>query len=106
DGKEIFLAASTDVGLSSGWLDLSSYQHPVLRNVYAVVLKKGDKSPVEPESDEEKIGDKEKKEDDKKDADKKDGDKKDADKKADKKKDGDKDKDNDKEKKEEPAKTV
>src|SRR5450631_3473931 len=51
DGKEIFLAASTDVGLSSGWLDLSSYQHPVLRSVYVVVLKKGDKSPVEPESD-------------------------------------------------------
>ncbi len=107
-GKEIFVAASTDLGLSSGWLDLSSYQHPVLRNVYAVVLKKGDKSPVEPESDEEKIGDKDKKDDEKKDADKKDADKKDADKKADKKKDGDKDKDNDKDKdkKEEPAKTV
>ncbi|MCU1265331.1 MAG: Tricorn protease [Acidobacteria bacterium] len=53
-GKAIFFTASTDVGLSSGWLDLSSYQHPVLRSVYAVVLKKGDKSPVEPESDEEK----------------------------------------------------
>jgi tricorn protease len=94
-GKELFVAASTDLGLSSGWLDLSSYQHPVLRNVYAVVLKKGDKSPVEPESDEEKVGDKDKKDDDKKDADKKD---------SDKKKEGDKDKD--KEKKEEPAKTV
>jgi tricorn protease len=93
-GKELFVAASTDLGLSSGWLDLSSYQHPVLRNVYAVVLKKGNKSPVEPESDEEKVGDKDKKDDEKKD--------------ADKKKDGekDKDKDKDKDKKEEPAKTV
>jgi len=32
--------ASTDVGLSADWLDLSSYQHPVLRSVYAAVLKK------------------------------------------------------------------
>ena len=103
DGKELFLAASTDVGLSSGWLDLSSYQHPVLRNVYAVVLKKGDKSPVEPESDEEKIGDKDKKDDEKKDADK--DKKEEPGKNADKKKD-DKDKDKDKDKKEEPAKTV
>ncbi|HEX4545262.1 MAG TPA: PDZ domain-containing protein [Candidatus Acidoferrum sp.] len=53
-GKSLFFAVSTDVGLSAGWLDLSSYQHPVLRNVYAAVLKKGDPSPVEPQSDEEK----------------------------------------------------
>jgi len=53
-GKLLFFTASTDLGLSSGWLDLSSYQHPVLRSVYAAVLKKDDKSPVEPESDEEK----------------------------------------------------
>ena len=69
-GKELFFAASTDLGLSSGWLDLSSYQHPVLRSVYAVVLKKGEKSPVEPESDEEKVGEN-KKDDEKKDSDKK-----------------------------------
>jgi tricorn protease len=100
-GKELFVAASTDVGLSSAWLDLSSYQHPVLRNVYAVVLKKGDKSPVEPESDEEKVAEKkdQKKSDDKKDADKGND--------SDKKKDGDKkDDDKDKDKKDEPAKTV
>jgi tricorn protease len=93
-GKELFFAASTDVGLSSGWLDLSSYQHPILRSVYGVVLKKGDKSPVEPESDEEKVADKksdEKKSDDK---DKKDK----GDKNKDEKKDGDK--------KAEPAKTT
>ncbi|MBZ5639056.1 MAG: PDZ domain-containing protein [Acidobacteriia bacterium] len=60
-GKSLFFAASTNVGLSVGWLDLSSYQHPVSRSVYAVVLKKGDPSPVEPQSDEEKVaGEKEK----------------------------------------------
>jgi tricorn protease len=68
-GKYLFFAASTDVGLSAGWLDLSSYQHPITRNVYAVVLKKGDASPVEPQSDEEKVTD-EKKADAPKDADK------------------------------------
>src|SRR5215831_1141297 len=34
NGKTLYFTASTDVGLSSGWLDLSSYQHPVLRSVY------------------------------------------------------------------------
>jgi tricorn protease len=53
-GKYLFIAVSTDMGLSAGWLDLSSLQHPVLRSVYAVVLKKGDPSPIPPESDEEK----------------------------------------------------
>jgi tricorn protease len=57
-GKELIFAASTDLGLSSGWLDLSSFQHPVLRNIYAAVLKKGEKSPVEPQSDEEKVEEK------------------------------------------------
>src|SRR3989442_906754 len=60
-GKTLFFAASTDVGLSAGWLDLSSFQHPVSRSVYAVVFKKGDFSPAEPRSDEEKVaGEKEK----------------------------------------------
>ena len=54
NGKSLYFSASTDVGLSSGWLDLSSFQHPVSRSIYAVVLKKGDPSPVEPESDDEK----------------------------------------------------
>jgi tricorn protease len=54
NGKTLYFTASTDLGLSIGWLDLSSYQHPVSRSVYAIVLKKGDASPVEPQSDEEK----------------------------------------------------
>ena len=57
-GKELIFAASTDLGLSSGWLDLSSFQHPVLRSIYAAVLKRGEKSPVEPQSDEEKVEEK------------------------------------------------
>jgi tricorn protease len=67
NGKTLFFTASTNLGLSSGWLDLSSYQHPVLRSVYAAVLKTGDKSPMEPESDEEKV-EEEKKPEEKKDA--------------------------------------
>src|SRR5437588_7530183 len=80
-GKSLIFAASTDVGLTAGWLDLSSLQHALLRNIYAAVLKKGDPSPVEPQSDEEKAAD-EKKEDKAKDADKgKEGEKKDEKKK-------------------------
>src|SRR5260370_6981739 len=59
-GKSLFFGVSTDVGLSAGWLDLSSFQHPVLRSVYAAVLKKGDASPVEPHSDEEKAAEEKK----------------------------------------------
>jgi len=59
-GKSLIFAVSTDTGLSAGWLDLSSFQHPVLRNVYAAVLKKGDPSPVEPQSDEEKAAEEKK----------------------------------------------
>jgi tricorn protease len=102
-GKSLFFAVSTDVGLSAGWLDLSSFQHPVLRNVYAAVLKKGDPSPVEPQSDEEKSADEKKDAADKgKDADKsKDGDKG---KGGDKPKEGDKGKEG--EKKEEAVKVT
>jgi tricorn protease len=107
-GKLLLFATSTDVGLSSAWLDLSSYQHPVLRNVYAAVLKKGDASPMEPQSDEEKVkGD----EADKKDADKGKDDKsvdqgKDGEKKDDKDKKDDKGKKDGGDKKEEPVNVV
>jgi len=74
-GKYLFFAASTDVALSGTWLDLSGFQRPVTRSVYAIVLKKGDPNPMEPQSDDEKVA------------------------KADEKsKDGDKDKSKDKEK--------
>jgi len=55
NGKYLYFTASTDVGLSSSWLDMSSLEHPQSRNVYVVVLRKEDPSPLAPESDEEKI---------------------------------------------------
>jgi tricorn protease len=107
EGKLLVFAASTDVGLSSGWLDLSSYQHPVLRSVYAAVLKKGDPSPLEPQSDEEKIAaakDADKKKDDSSD---KNGDqeKENKDRDASKSK-GAKDSDKKDDKKDEPVKVA
>ena len=56
-GKYFYLTASTNVGLSASWLDMSSIDRPVTRNVYLVVLSKDDPSPLAPESDEEKSGD-------------------------------------------------
>src|SRR5204863_3848304 len=105
-GKYLFFAASTDLGLAGTWLDLSGFQRPVTRSVYAVVLKKGDPNPGEPQSDDEKVA---KPEDKAKDADKdkdksKDKDKgkgKDVDKKEEKKDDKKEEKKDDK--KEEPV---
>jgi len=93
-GKWLIFAVSTDMGLSSGWLDLSSFQHPVLRNIYAAVLKKGNPSPVEPQSDEEKAAEE-----------KKDAAGGDKGKEADNSKEGEKGKEGEK-KKEEPVKVV
>ena len=93
NGKALYFTASTDLGLGVGWLDLSSFQHPVTRSVYAVVLKKGDPSPVEPQSDEEKVTkpeEKGKEADKDKEKEKEKGKSKDSDK--DKGKEGDKDK--------------
>src|SRR6266851_4427228 len=103
-GKSLFFAVSTDVGLSAGWLDLSSFQHPILRSVYAAVLKKGDPSLVEPQSDEEKAAEEKKDSADKdKEADKnKEGEKS---KEGDKTKEGEKGKEGEK-KKEEPVKVT
>jgi tricorn protease len=53
NGEHLYFTASTDYGLSVGWLDLSSYERPVRRSPYVAVLKKGLPSPLAPESDEE-----------------------------------------------------
>jgi tricorn protease len=111
-GKYLYFTSSTDVGLTTGWLDMSSLDHPVTRSVYLAVLGKDTASPLAPESDEEKIKEeikqaaedkaKEKEKGKGKDKDKKSADtKKDADKK-DSNKDKDKD-DKDKDKKDEPV---
>lgn len=58
-GRQLYFLASTDFGLNTGWLDMSSYERPVRRSVYAAVLRKEDPSPLEPESDEERGPEKE-----------------------------------------------
>ncbi|MBK9313140.1 MAG: PD40 domain-containing protein [Acidobacteria bacterium] len=59
-GKYIFFTASTNAGPTTGWLDMSSFPHQVTRSVYLAVLKKGEASPLAPESDEEKVADEKK----------------------------------------------
>ena len=112
NGKYLYFTASTDVALTSAGLDMSSDEHRVTRSVYVAVLSKDEKSPLAPESDEEKAKD-EKKPDQDKDKDKtkdqeSDKDKKEKNKSAEKSADKDKDKakddkDKDKDKKEEPV---
>lgn len=55
NGKYLYFTASTDVGPTTGWLDLSSSGRPITRNVYLIVLGKDLPSPLAPESDEEKV---------------------------------------------------
>ncbi|MGV3530355.1 MAG: S41 family peptidase [Flavisolibacter sp.] len=52
-GKYLFFLASTDYALSTGWLDMSSFDRPVTRALYIAVLDKKNPSPFEPKSDEE-----------------------------------------------------
>ncbi len=53
-GKYLWFLASTDFGLKSQWLDMTSYDHDENFGLYVAVLKKGDPSPLLPESDEDK----------------------------------------------------
>ncbi len=54
-GKYLYFLASTDYGLASGWLDMSSYNYPVNRALYIAVLSKDAPSPFEPKSDDEPV---------------------------------------------------
>jgi tricorn protease len=58
-GKYLYFTASTNVGLSASWLDLSSVDHPIASSVYALTLAKDTVSPVAPQSDEEETTDRE-----------------------------------------------
>ena len=72
DGRYLYFTASTNQGLATGWLDMSSIDRVQNRSVYIVVLRKEDASPLAPESDEEKPAEpakKEEKKDEKKDVD-------------------------------------
>lgn len=53
-GEYLYFLASTNYGLQSGWLDMSSYDANVTYSLYAIVLSKDGKSPNLPKTDEEK----------------------------------------------------
>ncbi|MDT7542366.1 MAG: tricorn protease [Acidobacteriota bacterium] len=55
NGKYLYFAASTDLGLANSWLEMSSINRPFTRSVYMIVLDKTQASPLAPESDDEKI---------------------------------------------------
>ncbi len=57
NGKYLYFLASTDYGLNTGWLDMSSYNMPVNRGLYMIVLDKATPSPLAPLSDEEEVKD-------------------------------------------------
>ncbi len=54
DGKYLYFLASTDYGLNSGWLDMSSYDRPITRALYVIALSRSTLSPTLPKTDEEK----------------------------------------------------
>ncbi|HTW30834.1 MAG TPA: hypothetical protein VMD76_04095, partial [Candidatus Sulfotelmatobacter sp.] len=95
NGKYLYFTASTNTALSTAGLDMSSDEHVVTRSVYITVLSKDEKSPLAPESDEEKPKEEKKADQDKDKSKDQKADSKPAD---DKNKDKDKDKDKDKEK--------
>jgi tricorn protease len=63
NGKYLYFTASTDTALTTAGLDMSSDEHRVVRAVYVAVLSKDEKSPLSPESDEEKPKEEKKAED-------------------------------------------
>ena len=54
NGKYLFFSASTDVGLRTTWLDMTSYDRVSKRTLYVAVLNRQDASPFAPQNDEEK----------------------------------------------------
>jgi tricorn protease len=53
NGQYLYFTASTDIALHTGWVDISSLQHPVTRAVYAFLLAKSAVSPLLARSDQE-----------------------------------------------------
>jgi tricorn protease len=53
NGKYLYFTASTDTGLATAGLDMSSDERRVSRSVYVAVLSKDEPSPLAPQSDEE-----------------------------------------------------
>ncbi|MEM7296800.1 MAG: PDZ domain-containing protein [Bacteroidota bacterium] len=71
-GKYLYFLASTNYGLNSGWLDMSSYDPQVTRSLYALILSKETPSPTIAKSDEEEVKKSEESQNDSKDKKKKD----------------------------------
>ena len=53
DGKHLYFTASTDAGPAAAWLDMSRFERPVTRSIYAAVLRRDLPSPAVPQSDDE-----------------------------------------------------
>jgi tricorn protease len=53
NGKYLYFLASTNYGLNTGWLDMTSYDRPVTRALYVALLRADEASPFLPKSDEE-----------------------------------------------------
>ncbi|MGZ3551151.1 MAG: S41 family peptidase [Vulcanimicrobiaceae bacterium] len=56
-GKYLYFLASTNTGLTTNGLDMTSDQHPVSSSLYAAVLGDETASPVKPQSDDEPVKD-------------------------------------------------
>ena len=52
-GKYLYFLSSTDYGPSTSWLEMSSVDRPVRREIYLAVLSADEPSPLLPESDDE-----------------------------------------------------
>ena len=55
NGKYMYILASTNYGLATGWLDMSSYDPDVTRSLYCIVLSEDEASPILPTSDDEEV---------------------------------------------------
>jgi tricorn protease len=55
DGQYLFFAASSNYGLNTAWLDMSSFERPIASSLYVVVLDADAPSPLAPESDDEPL---------------------------------------------------
>ncbi len=53
NGRYLYFLASTDLGLASGWANISSIGRPVTRGAYIALLSATDSTPFQPQSDEE-----------------------------------------------------
>ena len=54
-GKYLYFLASTNYGLQTGWLDMSSYDPSATYSLYCMILSKDGSSPIMVKSDEEEV---------------------------------------------------